>query len=135
MAHFTWGMHQRYKRWTFYPMFWILISKNTNLWQSITVQLISCLAGLDLTKQVKQLFIQHKQSRWIQPNTGDQPCSDTSSKQGVEFQYHTYSFISILFETFKVNVRLGPYSFLTVSIPLFKKIVILPTWLTPPPHD
>ena len=36
------------------------------IWKSITVQLTSCLTGLDLTKQVKLLFIQHKQGSWIQ---------------------------------------------------------------------
>ena len=33
-----------------------------------TVRLTSCLTGLDLTKQVKLLFIQHLQSSWIQKN-------------------------------------------------------------------
>ena len=31
-----------------------------------TVQLTSCLSGLDMTKQVNLLFIQHKQSNLIQ---------------------------------------------------------------------
>ena len=46
---------------------------------TITVWLTSCLTGLDLTKQVNLLLIQHKQSSWIQTNkTGRQPYSDTS---------------------------------------------------------
>ena len=47
---------------------------------SITVQLTSCLTGLDSTKQVDILLIQHKRSSWIQTKqTGGQQYSDTSS--------------------------------------------------------
>ena len=46
---------------------------------SITVQLTSCLIGLDLAKQVSMLLIQHKQSSWIQTSqAGGQSYSDTS---------------------------------------------------------
>ena len=41
---------------------------------SITVSLTSCLTGLDSTKQVNMLLIQHQQSSWIQTKqTGGQP--------------------------------------------------------------
>ena len=40
--------------------------ENTNLRGSITVQLTSCLTGFDLTKQVKLMLIQQKQSCWNQ---------------------------------------------------------------------
>ena len=40
--------------------------KALTIGRSITVRLTYCLTGLDLTEQVKLLFIQHKQSRWIQ---------------------------------------------------------------------
>ena len=43
---------------------------------SITVQLTSCLTGLDLTKFVNFYLIQHKQSSLGQP--AGQPYSDTS---------------------------------------------------------
>ena len=36
---------------------------------NITVQLTSCLTGLDSTKQVNMLLIQHKQSSWFQTKT------------------------------------------------------------------
>ena len=36
--------------------------------ESINLHLTSCLAGLDLTKQVKMLFLQHKQRSWNQKN-------------------------------------------------------------------
>ena len=46
---------------------------------SITVQLTSCLTGLDLTKQVSLLSIQHEQSScFLTSKTGGQPYSDTS---------------------------------------------------------
>ena len=51
--------------------------------KSITLRLTSYLTGLDLTWKVKLLFIQRKQSSWIQTNktggrTGDRPYNDTS---------------------------------------------------------
>ena len=46
---------------------------------SITVQLTSCLTGLDLAKQVNLLIVWIQQSSWIQTNqTGSQPYTDTS---------------------------------------------------------
>ena len=36
--------------------------ETTFVWGSITILLTSCLTGLDLTKQVNRLFIEHKQS-------------------------------------------------------------------------
>ena len=46
--------------------------ENTDHRGSITVWLTSCLTDLDLTKQVKLLFIPQKQSRWMQTKTGSQ---------------------------------------------------------------
>ena len=45
---------------------------------SITVQLTSCLAGLDSTKQVNMLLIQQKQISRIQTKQTGQSYSDTS---------------------------------------------------------
>ena len=46
---------------------------------TITVWLTSCLTGLDSSKQVKLMPIQHKQSSWIQTKyTGGQQYSETS---------------------------------------------------------
>ena len=36
--------------------------RTLTIWGSITVQLTSCLTGLDSTKQVKLMLIKHKQS-------------------------------------------------------------------------
>ena len=58
---------------------------------SITVQMTSCLTGLDLTKHVKLLFIHHKQSSWNETNkTGGQPYSDTSSYKVSEYYFTEY---------------------------------------------
>ena len=43
-----------------------LIQRPLTIWGSITVQLTSCLTGLDSTKKVNMFLIQHKQSDWIQ---------------------------------------------------------------------
>ena len=51
-----------------------------------TVQLTSCLNGLDLTKQVNLFKIQHYQSSWIQINkTEGQPYSDDSRYKVSEY--------------------------------------------------
>ena len=51
---------------------------------SISVQLTSCLTGLELTKQVKLLLIQHKQSSWIQTKLMvGQTYSDTSPEVSI----------------------------------------------------
>ena len=50
-------------------LLWIgeIVQRTLTLWGNITVRLTSCLTGLDLTKQVKVLFIQHKQKQ-LNPN-------------------------------------------------------------------
>ena len=44
------------------------LQRTLTIGESITVRLTSCLTSLDLTKQVKLLFVQHNQSTWIQQN-------------------------------------------------------------------
>ena len=43
-----------------------VLQRTLTIGGSITVQMTTCLTGLDLTKQVKLLFIQHKQRSLIQ---------------------------------------------------------------------
>ena len=82
-----WGVVEKILRWTSQQNIISLCETTISMHRiltyfvrgSITVQLTSCLTGLDLTKQVNLLFIHHEQSSWIQTNkTGGQAYSDTS---------------------------------------------------------
>ena len=58
---------------------WVQRKFNYFVRGSITVQLTSCLIGLDSTKLVNLFWIPHEQSSWIlNSQTGGPPCSDTS---------------------------------------------------------